>query len=136
MRTPLRDSRRDSISPLRSKSEASTSSALVGGQQVQQTPASSSWLSPTKSGSEHDEKGKGSPVEGVMQPGALITFPPPREVARPELQKSSLPAGNLDEEEWVTVYGYGSFYLFYLHYLAYPCYVFCIYSVLNLSDFD
>ncbi|XP_019052907.1 PREDICTED: nuclear pore complex protein NUP35 [Nelumbo nucifera] len=106
MRTPLRDSRRDSISPLRSKSEASTSSALVGGQQVQQTPASSSWLSPTKSGSEHDEKGKGSPVEGVMQPGALITFPPPREVARPELQKSSLPAGNLDEEEWVTVYGF------------------------------
>nr|DAD41003.1 TPA_asm: hypothetical protein HUJ06_015326 [Nelumbo nucifera] len=62
MRT-LRDSHRDSNSPLRSKSEASTSFALVGGQQVQQTPTSSSWLSPTKSGSEHDKKGKGSPVE-------------------------------------------------------------------------
>ncbi|KAE8714701.1 Nuclear pore complex protein NUP35 [Hibiscus syriacus] len=69
------------------------------------TPAN--WWSPAKmTGSEQDEKGKGSPVEGVVQPGALITLPPPREVARPEIQRNSVPTGNLDEEEWVTVYGF------------------------------
>ncbi|XP_010249560.1 PREDICTED: nuclear pore complex protein NUP35-like isoform X1 [Nelumbo nucifera] len=106
MRTPVWDSCRDSLSPLKSKPEATASYALMGGQQIQQTPTSSSWWSPIKSGSEHDEKGKGSPVEGVVQPGALITLPPPREVAKPELQNNSLAAGNLDEEEWVTVYGF------------------------------
>ncbi|KAL0415195.1 UNVERIFIED_CONTAM: Nuclear pore complex protein [Sesamum latifolium] len=67
----------------------------------------SSWWSPAKSGGspEQEDKGKGSPVEGVVQPGALITVPPPREVARPEVKKSLVPVGNLDEEEWVTVYG-------------------------------
>ncbi|XP_043723012.1 nuclear pore complex protein NUP35 [Telopea speciosissima] len=106
MRTPVRDSRRDSLSPLKSKSEASTSYAAMGAQQIQQTPASSSWWSPGKSASDHDDKGKGSPVEGVVQPGALILLPPPREVARPELQRNNLPASDLDEEEWVTVYGF------------------------------
>jgi hypothetical protein len=65
-----------------------------------------SWWSPTtpaKSGSEQDEKGKNSPVEGVVQPVALITLPPPREVARLEIQRNCLPTGNL---KWVTVYGY------------------------------
>ncbi|KAF8393422.1 hypothetical protein HHK36_021666 [Tetracentron sinense] len=101
LRTPVRDSRRDSFSSLKSKSEASTSFAVMGGQQMQHSPASSSWWSPGKSGGgDHDEKGKGSPVEGVVQPGALITLPPPREVARPELQRNILPASNLDEEEW------------------------------------
>ncbi|KAG7542333.1 High mobility group box domain superfamily [Arabidopsis thaliana x Arabidopsis arenosa] len=57
-------------------------------------------------GTEQDDKGKGSPVEGVVQPGALVTLPPPREVARPEVQRQIIPSGNLDEEEWVTVYGF------------------------------
>lgn len=108
MRTPIRESRRDSPSPLKGKSEASPSFTAMGGQQMQQSPASPSWWSPAKTGSEHDAKGKSSPVEGVVQPGALIILPPPREVARPELQRNNLPAGDLDEEVWVTVYGYGS----------------------------
>ncbi|KAF6164510.1 hypothetical protein GIB67_025336 [Kingdonia uniflora] len=110
MRTPVRDYRRDSVTPMKSKCEASSSSPypLMGGcQNVQQSPASLSWWSPGgRSGGDREEKGKSSPVEGVVQPGSLITLPPPREVARPELQRNSLPAGNLDEEEWVTVYGF------------------------------
>ncbi|KAK9149321.1 hypothetical protein Scep_008078 [Stephania cephalantha] len=108
LKTPLRDSRRESATPLKSKYETSGSYPVMGGQQMQQSPASSSWWSPGRSGGERDEKGKGSPVEGVVQPGALIALPPPREVARPEAvpQRNSLPAGNLDEEEWVTVYGF------------------------------
>lgn len=68
------------------------------------------WLLPAKSGGggeqQGDDKGKGSPVEGVVQPGALITVPPLREVARPEMQRNAVAFGNLDEEEWITVYGY------------------------------
>uniref|UniRef100_A0A5B6YIH1 Nuclear pore complex protein NUP35 n=1 Tax=Davidia involucrata TaxID=16924 RepID=A0A5B6YIH1_DAVIN len=108
-RTPVHSSGRDFSTP-KSKSEASTSFAVMGGQQQNQqgSVASLNWWSPAKTGgsSEQDEKGKGSPVEGVVQPGALITLPPPREVARPEMQRNSLPVGNLDEEEWVTVYGF------------------------------
>jgi len=87
----------------------------MGAQQNQQGSSGLSWWSPTtpaKSGSEQDEKGKNSPVEGVVQPVALITLPPPREVARPEIQRNCFPAGNLNEEEWVTVYGY-CFILFF-----------------------
>lgn len=97
-----------SVSPLKSRTDATTSYALLGEQQAQQITVTSSWWSPSKTGGEHDEKGKGSPVDGVVQRGALITLPPPREVARPDLPKNSLPMGNLDEEEWVTVYGYAS----------------------------
>ncbi|XP_078165029.1 nuclear pore complex protein NUP35-like [Carex rostrata] len=55
--------------------------------------------------------GSGSPVEGVVHPSAshraLITLPPPREVVRPEIPKnSSSPVWELDEEVWVTVYGF------------------------------
>lgn len=107
-RTPIHTASREFSTPVKSKSEASTSYALKGLQQNQQGSTSLSWWSPTsaKSGGEQDEKGKSSPVEGVVQPGALITLPPPREVARPEIQRNSLPAGNLNEEEWVTVYGF------------------------------
>ncbi|GAV77553.1 Nup35_RRM domain-containing protein [Cephalotus follicularis] len=108
-RTPVHSSGRDFLSPSgKSKSEAGTSFAVMNGQQSQQGFGSSSWWSPAKgSGSaEQEEKGKGSPVEGVVQPGALITLPPPREVARPEMQRNCVPVGNLDEEEWVTVYGF------------------------------
>ncbi|XP_068643478.1 nuclear pore complex protein NUP35-like [Aristolochia californica] len=103
---------RDSPTPVKSKSEASTSYALSGGTQMQQSSASLGWWSPAKSGSSvkgsggHSEKQASSPVDGVVQLGALITLPPPREVARPELQRSSLPTGDLDEETWLTVYGF------------------------------
>lgn len=104
-RTPNQNSGREFVTPLKSKTEASTSMALTTSQQNQGS-ASLNWWSPGKSASDQEEKGKGSPVEGVVQPGALITVPAPREVARPEMQRSSLPAGNLNEEEWVTVYGF------------------------------
>ncbi|KAI8018700.1 Nuclear pore complex protein NUP35 [Camellia lanceoleosa] len=105
-KTPVRSSGPEFSTP-KSKSETSTSYAVMSlQQQNQQSPVGSlSWWSPGKSG-EQDEKGKGSPVEGVVQPGALIILPPPRDVARPEMQRNSLPVGNLDEEEWVTVYGF------------------------------
>ncbi|CAK7356740.1 unnamed protein product [Dovyalis caffra] len=106
-RSPFQSSGREFGTPAKSKSEASTSFALMSGQKNQQGSANSTWWSPAKArSSEQEEKGKGSPVEGVVQSGALITLPPPREVARPEMQRNSLPAGNLDEEEWVTVYGF------------------------------
>lgn len=80
-----------------------------------QTPVvSSSWWS-AGGRSDGDDKvkgsgsgsGPGSPVDGVVhrQPGALLTLPPPREVARPEVKRNSVPVGTVDEEEWVTVYG-------------------------------
>ncbi|XP_021910968.1 nuclear pore complex protein NUP35, partial [Carica papaya] len=103
---PTASSGPDFLTPLKGKSTASTSFALLS-HQNQQGSGSSSWWSPTKTSSaDQDDKGKGSPVEGVVQPGALITLPPPREVARPEMQRNSLPAANLDDEEWVTVYGF------------------------------
>ncbi|WCJ40842.1 mitotic phosphoprotein N' end (MPPN) family protein [Euphorbia peplus] len=106
-RTPGQSSGRDFMTPHKSKSEASTSFALMSGHQNQQGSASSTWWSPAKgSSNEQEDRGKGSPVEGVVQPGALITLPPPREVARPDAQRTSFPAGNLDEEEWITVYGF------------------------------
>lgn len=123
-RTPVQSSGNDFSTPknksvastsftlIGNKSEASTSYALMGKQQSKQSPASGmSWWLPGKSGGggsvgEGDDKGKGSPVDGVVHPGALITLPPPREVARPEMQRNSLPVEALDEEVWVTVYGF------------------------------
>lgn len=112
-RTPVQNSGREFSTPLNSKSEASTSMGLTASQQNQQGSLSLNWWSPGKSTGDQEEKGKGSPVEGVVQPGALITVPQPREVARPEMQRSSLPAGNLNEEEWVTVYGCIHFVYYY-----------------------
>ncbi|KAM0945740.1 putative RNA-recognition motif (RRM) domain, nucleoporin, NUP53 [Dioscorea sansibarensis] len=77
----------------------------MGGTAQQSPSGVPSWLSPAK-GSEDKAKGRGSPVNGVVQSGALVMLPPPREVVRPEAPKSSLPTGGLDEEEWVTVYGF------------------------------
>ncbi|KAL2939886.1 Nuclear pore complex protein NUP35 [Bienertia sinuspersici] len=106
-RTPLQNSGREFSTQLRSKPEASTSTGITASQQNQQGSPSLNWWSPGKSTSvDQEEKGKGSPVDGVVQSGALITVPAPREVARPEMQRSSLPSGNLNEEEWVTVYGF------------------------------
>lgn len=125
LRTPAPSSGRDfSSTSAKGKSEASTSFALIGGQQTQQGSTGLSWWSPNKaSSSEQEEKGRGSPVEGVVQPGALITLPPPREVARPEIQRNSLPAGNLNEEEWVTVYGYGFNFSIYMCLFNYSIFI-------------
>ncbi|KAG0502386.1 hypothetical protein HPP92_002458 [Vanilla planifolia] len=101
-----------SASPRKTKGEASGSGLANGGSQVrkqqqQQSPGSSSWWSPSRVAEiEKEGKGGGSPVDGIVQPGALITLPPAREVVRPEMHKNSLLTGALDEEEWVTVYGF------------------------------
>lgn len=69
-------------------------------QAAPQSPESSSWF-------HQGDKGRGSPVDGVVEPGALLMLPPPREVVRPKAQKSSsVPNGGLNEEEWVTVFGF------------------------------
>ncbi|KAK2425260.1 nuclear pore complex protein NUP35 [Trifolium repens] len=110
-KTPVQTLNREFSTPAKGKSEASTSYALRGVQQNQQGSPGLNWWSPAtaKSGGEQEEKGRSSPVEGVVQPGALITLPPPLEVARPEVQRNSFPAGNLNEEEWVTVYGFSPY---------------------------
>ncbi|CAN0878184.1 Nuclear pore complex protein NUP35 [Linum grandiflorum] len=107
-RTPSQGYGRDLVTPTKGKSEASSSSfALMSGQKLQQGSGSSNWWSPAKaSGTDHEDKGKNSPVEGVVQSTALITLPPPMEVARPEIQRNQFPTASLDEEEWVTVYGF------------------------------
>ncbi|XP_076952047.1 nuclear pore complex protein NUP35-like [Bidens hawaiensis] len=80
---------------------------------VQSPAASLSWWSGGgRSESAGDDKtkapGPGSPVDGVVhrQQGALLTLPPPMEVARPDIKRNSLPVGSIDEEEWVTVFGF------------------------------
>ncbi|KAL0707622.1 hypothetical protein Bca4012_074048 [Brassica carinata] len=109
-RTPFLSSGKNVVTPGKGKLEASPSFSLLSGQQQsQQVSGSPSWWSQSKGGgssAEQDDKGKGSPVEGVVQPGALVTLPPPREVARPEVQRQVIPTGNVQEEEWVTVYGF------------------------------
>lgn len=99
----------------------------------QHSPSSLQWWTPVKAGSpsiksnitsstpttttgatigvnSQSRKGSASPVFDAVihQPGALITVPQPREVARPDTQKSSLPNAHLGEETWVTLYGYAS----------------------------
>lgn len=103
-RTPVRS--HDFSSPVKNKSNASISYTPMSGQQSRQGSAGFNWWStPKGDDSEQKDKGKSSPVEGVIQPGALITLPTPREVARPEVRRNCLSAGKLNEEEWVTVYG-------------------------------
>ncbi|KAE8674122.1 Nuclear pore complex protein NUP35 [Hibiscus syriacus] len=75
-RTPVQSSGSDFSMPAKSKSGASTLLAVLNGHQSQQGAASLSWWSPKASGSEQDDKGKGSPVVGMVQPGSLITLPP------------------------------------------------------------
>ncbi|XP_047058911.1 LOW QUALITY PROTEIN: nuclear pore complex protein NUP35-like [Lolium rigidum] len=86
------------------------------------SPAPAAWWSASR-----EEKARdGSPVDGVVHQQqspptpsgqqqqqqqqlqvALITLPPPREVARPEMPRDSvLSTGRVDEEEWVTVFGF------------------------------
>ncbi|XP_037412083.1 nuclear pore complex protein NUP35-like [Triticum dicoccoides] len=85
------------------------------------SPSPAAWWSPSREEKARDS----SPVDGVVhqqqspatasgqqpqqqqQQVALITLPPPREVARPEMPRDSvLSTGRVDEEEWVTVFGF------------------------------
>lgn len=103
-------------SPQPNSNPSTSSYALFGNQpsQASQSPAGSSswWSAGGRSEGGGDDKGKGSgpgsPVDGVVhrQPEPLLTLPPPREVARPEVQRNSVPVGTIDEEEWVTIYGF------------------------------
>jgi len=59
------------------------------------------------------EKDGGSPVSGVVQPqppqsGALLAFEPPRDVVRPEIQRSGGAPDVVEGDEWVTVFGFGA----------------------------
>ncbi|RZS00233.1 hypothetical protein BHM03_00029906, partial [Ensete ventricosum] len=57
---------------------------------------------------EERETGRGSPIDGLVDPGAVITPPPPRprEIVRPRSQGCSMQNRGLGADEWVTVYGY------------------------------
>ncbi|KAI3716336.1 hypothetical protein L6452_23603 [Arctium lappa] len=88
-----------------------SSRVLIGNQQLQSKQSTVGSLNRWSSGGRSDGGGgdkEKSPVQGVVhhQPWELITLPSLREVARPEIQRSSLSVGDLDEEEWVTVYGF------------------------------
>lgn len=56
------------------------------------------------------EKDGGSPVSGVVQPqqpqpGGLLALEPPRDVVRPEVQRSGGAPDVAEGDEWVTVFG-------------------------------
>ncbi|KAJ8485905.1 hypothetical protein OPV22_018390 [Ensete ventricosum] len=57
---------------------------------------------------EERETGRGSPIDGLVDPGAVITPPPPRprEIVRPRSQGCSMQNRGLGADEWVTVYGF------------------------------
>ncbi|KAG0498168.1 hypothetical protein HPP92_002859 [Vanilla planifolia] len=100
-----------SASPRKTKGEASGSGLANGGSQVrkqqqQQSPGARAGGRRRGLRKSRRREGWGVSVDGIVQPGALITLPPAREVVRPEMQKNSLLTGALDEEEWVTVYGF------------------------------
>ncbi|KAL8230349.1 hypothetical protein R6Q57_000127 [Mikania cordata] len=106
-RTPVRTPSNKLFSTSPHKSPQSNSNPVQS-----HTVSSSWWSAGGRSEGAGDDKGKGSgpgsPVDGVVhrQPGALLTLPPPKEVARPDVQKNSMPVGTFDDEEWVTVYGF------------------------------
>ncbi|KAL4194155.1 hypothetical protein AMTRI_Chr05g57890 [Amborella trichopoda] len=120
----FRSSGRDSPSPMRGKMingslEHTPNLSSMKGKMIHGSPEATSsyamtpgsgWWSPPKEVINGVEKGRGSPVTGVVevqqQTVALLTLPPPREVARPELQRNTVPVGDLAEEEWVTVFGF------------------------------
>ncbi|KAG1367813.1 Nuclear pore complex protein NUP35 [Cocos nucifera] len=93
-----------SPSGLRTKTEVNDSE---GKKAAPQSPESSSWIHGLRvGGGGQGETGTGSPVTGVVEPGALLMLPPPREVARPEAQKSSSVPNGGHNEDWVTVFGF------------------------------
>ncbi|KAG6511200.1 nuclear pore complex protein NUP35-like [Zingiber officinale] len=72
------------------------------------SPEGSSWaISPAENGGERDPD-RSSPVDGVVEPGALIVLPPPpsRDLPRPELQGPVVLNGGLEADTWVTVFGF------------------------------
>lgn len=57
------------------------------------------------------DKDGGSPVSGVVQPqqpGGLLALEPPRDLVRPEVQRSGGPPDVVEGDEWVTVFGFGA----------------------------
>ncbi|RWW23613.1 hypothetical protein GW17_00012124 [Ensete ventricosum] len=112
---PPRPNQNGSLSPspslssssflLRSRAEVSGSGAANG---RGQSPEGSIWMASPKADGGEREIGQGSPVDGVVEPGALMVLPPPpsREIARPEPQGYGVQNGGLDADEWVTVFGY------------------------------
>ncbi|CAL9162395.1 unnamed protein product [Musa hybrid cultivar] len=73
-----------------------------------QSPEGSIWMASPKADGGEREMGQGSPVDGVVESGALMVLPPPlsREIARPEPQGYGVQNGGLDADEWVTVFGF------------------------------
>ncbi|KAG0594320.1 hypothetical protein M758_UG066500 [Ceratodon purpureus] len=59
------------------------------------------------------DKDGGSPLSGVVQPqlqqpGGLLGLEPPRDVVRPEAQRSGGTPDAVEGDEWVTVFGFGA----------------------------
>ncbi|GKE25712.1 hypothetical protein Tco_1441096 [Tanacetum coccineum] len=86
----------------------STSGYKMGVQNNNQS-GGSNWWTGEKAKSPSFGSG-GSPMDGVVnkEDVGLYTLPRPREVARPEVKRSAneVMSPVVDEEEWVTVYGY------------------------------
>lgn len=67
-------------------------------------------LQESMSGRGGDREG-GSPVPGMVQSqqrqsGGLLALEPPRDIVRPEMQRSGGTADTTEGDEWVTVFGY------------------------------
>lgn len=83
-----------------------------------QSAGSPIWWSASRDRNMHEgisgrggDKDGGSPVSGVVQPqqqqpGGLLALEPPRDVVRPEVQRSGDAPDVLEGDEWVTVFGY------------------------------
>ncbi|CAL9755302.1 unnamed protein product [Musa acuminata subsp. burmannicoides] len=87
-----------------SPSASSSSSSFV-----RRTRAEMSGSRAAEVDGEERETGRGSPIDGLIEPGALITPPPPprpREIVKPGSQGCSMQNGGLGADGWVTVYGY------------------------------
>ncbi|XP_064959306.1 nuclear pore complex protein NUP35-like isoform X1 [Musa acuminata AAA Group] len=92
--------RTGSLSP----SASSSSSSFV-----RRTRAEMSGSRAAEVDGEERERGRGSPIDGLIEPGALITPPPPprpREIVKPGSQGCSMQNGGLGADGWVTVYGF------------------------------
>ncbi|CAL9152084.1 unnamed protein product [Musa hybrid cultivar] len=93
--------RTGSLSPAASSSSSSSSF-------VRRTRAEMSGSRAAEVDGEERETGRGSPIDRLIEPGALITPPPPRprEIVKPGSQGCSMQNGGLGADGWVTVYGF------------------------------
>lgn len=103
----LPSDRTGSLSP----SASSSSSSFV-----RRTRAEMSGSGAAEVHGEERETGRGSPIDGLIEPGALITPPPPRprEIVKPGSHGCSMQNRGLGSDEWITVYGYTLTFLFLL----------------------